>query len=68
MVVNDLDDEACHAVADEQLDAVPAPGDCSSEAGVRAIVGLREQPKHLFEITSLDQSQLLRFEPNDSAS
>ena len=52
----------------DELDAVPAPGDCSSEAGVRAIVGLREQPKHLFEITSLDQSQLLRFEPNDSAS
>ena len=39
VVVNDLDDEACHAVADE-LDAVPAPGDCSSEAGVRAIVEL----------------------------
>jgi anti-sigma B factor antagonist len=32
------------------------------------IVGLREQPKQLFEITSLDQSELLRFEPNDSGS
>jgi NAD(P)-dependent dehydrogenase (short-subunit alcohol dehydrogenase family) len=39
VVVNDLDDDACHAVADE-IGAVPAPGDCSSEAGIRAIVGL----------------------------
>ncbi|MBJ7358800.1 SDR family oxidoreductase [Nocardioides sp.] len=39
VVVNDLDDAACHAVADE-LGAVPAPGDCSSERGIRAIVDL----------------------------
>ena len=32
------------------------------------IVGLREQPKQLFEITSLDRSELLRFEVTDAAS
>ena len=32
------------------------------------IIGLREQPKQLFEITSLDQSELLRFERDDAAS
>jgi anti-sigma B factor antagonist len=32
------------------------------------IIGLREQPKQLFEITSLDQSELLRFDVNDAAS
>jgi anti-sigma B factor antagonist len=31
------------------------------------IIGLREQPKQLFEITSLDQSGLLRFELTDPA-
>jgi NAD(P)-dependent dehydrogenase (short-subunit alcohol dehydrogenase family) len=39
VVVNDLDVDACHAVADE-IGAVPAPGDCASEAGIRAIVDL----------------------------
>jgi anti-sigma B factor antagonist len=32
------------------------------------IIGLREQPKQLFEITSLDRSELLRFELKDPAS
>src|SRR3954470_6410844 len=38
VVVNDLDEDACHAVADE-LGGTAAPGDCSSDAGVRALVG-----------------------------
>jgi NAD(P)-dependent dehydrogenase (short-subunit alcohol dehydrogenase family) len=38
VVVNDLDDGACRAVA-EELGATAAPGDCSSDAGVRALVG-----------------------------
>ena len=38
VVVNDLDEEACRAVA-EELGATAAPGDCSSDAGVRALVG-----------------------------
>jgi NAD(P)-dependent dehydrogenase (short-subunit alcohol dehydrogenase family) len=38
VVVNDLDEDACRAVADE-LGATPAPGDCSSDEGVRALVG-----------------------------
>lgn len=42
VVVNDLDDDACHAVADE-LGAVPAPGDCSSEPGIAAILDLAER-------------------------
>ena len=37
VVVNDLDADACRAVADE-LGATAAPGDCSSDAGVRALV------------------------------
>ena len=37
VVVNDLDDEACAAVAAE-LGATAAPGDCSSDAGVRALI------------------------------
>src|SRR3954468_158141 len=37
VVVNDLDEEACRAVAGE-LGATAAPGDCSSDAGVRALV------------------------------
>ena len=37
VVVNDLDDAACRAVA-EELGAIAAPGDCSSDAGVRALV------------------------------
>src|SRR3954463_8804862 len=37
VVVNDLDEEACRAVAQE-LGATAAPGDCSSDAGVRALV------------------------------
>ena len=37
VVVNDLDEDACRAVA-EELDATAAPGDCSSDAGVRALV------------------------------
>ena len=38
VVVNDLDAEACAAVAAE-LGATSAPGDCSSDEGVRALVG-----------------------------
>jgi NAD(P)-dependent dehydrogenase (short-subunit alcohol dehydrogenase family) len=38
VVVNDLDEEACRAVAQE-LGATPAPGDCSSDVGVRALIG-----------------------------
>ena len=37
VVVNDLDEEACRAVAAE-LGATAAPGDCSSDQGVRALV------------------------------
>jgi NAD(P)-dependent dehydrogenase (short-subunit alcohol dehydrogenase family) len=37
VVVNDLDEDACRAVADE-LGATAAPGDCSSDAGVRALI------------------------------
>ena len=37
VVVNDLDEDACRAVA-EELGATAAPGDCSSDAGVRALV------------------------------
>src|SRR3954466_4915415 len=37
VVVNDLDQDACRAVADE-LGATAPPGDCSSDAGVRALV------------------------------
>jgi len=37
VVVNDLDEDACRAVADE-LGATAAPGDCSSDAGVRGLV------------------------------
>jgi NAD(P)-dependent dehydrogenase (short-subunit alcohol dehydrogenase family) len=37
VVVNDLDEDACRAVADE-LGAVAAPGDCSADAGVHALV------------------------------
>lgn len=37
VVVNDLDTDACHAVA-EQLGAIAAPGDCASRSGVRALV------------------------------
>jgi NAD(P)-dependent dehydrogenase (short-subunit alcohol dehydrogenase family) len=37
VVVNDLDVDACHAVA-EQLGAVAAPGDCASEAGVQGLL------------------------------
>ena len=39
VVVNDLDEDACRATADE-LGALPAPGDCSSETGIRSIVGV----------------------------
>jgi hypothetical protein len=42
VVVNDVDEAACHTVADE-LGAVPAAGDCSSEAGVAAILDVAEQ-------------------------
>src|SRR3954452_6082215 len=38
VVVNDLDEDACRAVA-EELGVTAAPGDCSSDAGVRALVG-----------------------------
>jgi NAD(P)-dependent dehydrogenase (short-subunit alcohol dehydrogenase family) len=38
VVVNDLDAEACAAVADE-IGASAAPGDCSSAEGVAALVG-----------------------------
>ena len=37
VVVNDLDEEACRAAA-EELGATAAPGDCSSDAGVRELV------------------------------
>src|SRR3954449_12552961 len=37
VVVNDLDEDACRIVA-EELGATAAPGDCSSDAGVRALV------------------------------
>jgi NAD(P)-dependent dehydrogenase (short-subunit alcohol dehydrogenase family) len=37
VVVNDLDEDACRAVAGE-LGATAAPGDCSSDLGVRALV------------------------------
>ena len=37
VVVNDLDVDACHAVA-EQLGAVAVPGDCAAEAGVRGLL------------------------------
>src|SRR4051794_31840470 len=37
VVVNDLDEDACRAVADE-LGATSAPGDCSSDGGVRRLV------------------------------
>ena len=37
MVVNDLDAQACAAVADE-IGATAAPGDCSSAEGVAALV------------------------------
>ena len=36
VVVNDLDEDACRAVA-EELGATAAPGDCSSDEGVRAL-------------------------------
>jgi NAD(P)-dependent dehydrogenase (short-subunit alcohol dehydrogenase family) len=38
VVVNDLDEDACRAVA-EELGATAAPGDCSSDEGVRALIG-----------------------------
>jgi len=38
VVVNDLDEDACRAVA-EELGATAAPGDCSSDEGVRRLVG-----------------------------
>lgn len=37
VVVNDLDEDACVAVA-EQLGATAAPGDCSSDEGVRSLI------------------------------
>jgi NAD(P)-dependent dehydrogenase (short-subunit alcohol dehydrogenase family) len=37
VVVNDLDEDACRRVA-EELGATAAPGDCSSDSGVRALV------------------------------
>jgi NAD(P)-dependent dehydrogenase (short-subunit alcohol dehydrogenase family) len=37
VVVNDLDEDACRAVA-EELGATAVPGDCSSDAGVRTLV------------------------------
>src|SRR3954463_16438418 len=37
VVVNDLDEAACRRTADE-LGATAAPGDCSSDDGVRALV------------------------------
>jgi NAD(P)-dependent dehydrogenase (short-subunit alcohol dehydrogenase family) len=42
VVVNDLDEEACRAVADE-IGATAAPGDCSSDTGVRALVERAEE-------------------------
>ena len=41
VVVNDLDEAACRAVA-EELGATAAPGDCSSDEGVRALVAAAE--------------------------
>jgi NAD(P)-dependent dehydrogenase (short-subunit alcohol dehydrogenase family) len=41
VVVNDLDEDACRAVAVE-LGATAAPGDCSSDAGARALVDAAE--------------------------
>ncbi len=38
VVVNDLDEDACREVA-EELGATAAPGDCSSDEGVRALIG-----------------------------
>jgi NAD(P)-dependent dehydrogenase (short-subunit alcohol dehydrogenase family) len=37
VVVNDLDEDACRTVA-EELGARAAPGDCSSDVGIRALV------------------------------
>jgi NAD(P)-dependent dehydrogenase (short-subunit alcohol dehydrogenase family) len=37
VVVNDIDQDACRAVA-EELDATAAPGDCSSDTGVGALI------------------------------
>jgi len=37
VVVNDLDEDACRTTA-EELGATAAPGDCSSDAGVRALL------------------------------
>ena len=37
VVVNDLDENACRATA-EELGATAAPGDCSSDAGVRTLL------------------------------
>src|SRR3954470_7916247 len=37
VVVNDLDEDACRAAAAE-LGATAAPGDCSSDAGIRTLV------------------------------
>jgi NAD(P)-dependent dehydrogenase (short-subunit alcohol dehydrogenase family) len=42
VVVNDLDEDACRAVADE-IGATAAPGDCSSDTGVRALVDAAER-------------------------
>lgn len=42
VVVNDLDQEACRAVA-EEIGATAAPGDCSSDAGVRGLVATAEE-------------------------
>lgn len=42
VVVNDLDADACRAVA-EELGATAVPGDCSSDEGVRALVADAEQ-------------------------
>src|SRR5262249_44460867 len=38
VVVNDLDEDACRTVATE-LGATAVPGDCSSDEGVRSLVG-----------------------------
>src|SRR6478735_7377792 len=37
VVVNDLDEDACRSVA-EELGATAAPGDCSSDEGVRSLI------------------------------
>jgi NAD(P)-dependent dehydrogenase (short-subunit alcohol dehydrogenase family) len=42
VVVNDLDEDACRAVA-EEIGATAAPGDCSSDAGVRGLVETAER-------------------------